>query len=84
MSVNQQTEQAYREVRSRLWRLAGPDGLAELGWDEAREDVVLVEWPDRLGPLRPADALEVALWSTEGEARRARLSGWPDRIGRLR
>src|SRR4029077_12387313 len=36
-----------------LWRLEGPRGLVELGWDEARQDVVLVEWPDRLGILRP-------------------------------
>ncbi len=36
-----------------LWRLQGPAGLAELGWDDARADIVLVEWPDRLGPLRP-------------------------------
>ena len=32
-----------------LWRLAGPGGLVELGWDDARRDVVIVEWPDRLG-----------------------------------
>ena len=36
-----------------LWRLDGPAALAELGWDEARDDIVLVEWPDRLGALRP-------------------------------
>ena len=29
-----------------------PAALAELGWDEACDDIVLVEWPDRLGPLR--------------------------------
>ena len=44
-----------------LWRLEGPGGLTELGWDEARNGIVLVEWPDRLGPLRPAEALTVAL-----------------------
>ncbi len=36
-----------------LWRLDGPAALAELGWDEARDDIVLVEWPDRLATLRP-------------------------------
>lgn len=74
-----------------LWRLDGPAALAELGWDEARDDIVLVEWPDRLGALRPADALTIALQPVEaspqapdrGEARHATLSGWPDRIGRL-
>ena len=36
-----------------LWRLGGPGGLAELGWDEACADIVLVEWPDRLGAAWP-------------------------------
>ncbi len=67
-----------------LWRLDGPAALTELGWEDAREDVVLVEWPDRLGDLRPADALTVALDLAGEGARRAVLSGWPDRIGRLR
>jgi tRNA threonylcarbamoyladenosine biosynthesis protein TsaE len=66
-----------------LWRLEGPGGLAELGWEEARDGVVLVEWPDRLGPLRPADALTVALHMTGTDSRRAILSGWPDRLGRI-
>ena len=34
-----------------LWRLDGPADLMELGWDEACNDVVLVEWPDRLADL---------------------------------
>jgi tRNA threonylcarbamoyladenosine biosynthesis protein TsaE len=67
-----------------LWRLDGPSGLAELGWEEAREGIVLVEWPDRLGDLRPADALTVALAPTDSEeARVATLHGWPTRIGML-
>lgn len=66
-----------------LWRLAGPDALDELGWDEARDEIVLVEWPDRLGGLVPADALTVELEPTGPEARRATLSGWTDRIDRL-
>ena len=60
-----------------LWRLEGPAGLAELGWDEAA--VALVEWPDRLGALRPADALGVTL-SVQGEGRRAVLTGWEERL----
>lgn len=66
-----------------LWRLDGPAALDELAWDEARNDIVLVEWPDRLGALRPTDALTLALQPGPGEARTAVLSGWPDRIGRL-
>ena len=66
-----------------LWRLNGPGGLAELGWEEAGDGIVLVEWPDRLDALRPADALTVALHPTGAETRRAVLSGWPDRLGRI-
>jgi len=66
-----------------LWRLDGPKGLAELGWDESRDGVVLVEWPDRLGSSRPPEALSVALHWTGEQSRRAVLSGWPDRLGRL-
>jgi tRNA threonylcarbamoyladenosine biosynthesis protein TsaE len=67
-----------------LYRLDGPAGLDELGWDEAREGIVLVEWPDRLGALAPAEALRIALAPMEAEdARRARLSGWDARLGAL-
>jgi tRNA threonylcarbamoyladenosine biosynthesis protein TsaE len=66
-----------------LWRLEGPGGLTELGWDEARNGIVLVEWPDRLGSLRPAEALTVALHPTGADSRRAVLSGWPNRLDRM-
>ena len=66
-----------------LWRLAGSSALTELGWDEAREGIVLVEWPDRLGALRPAAALVVQLSLGAGEARLAQLSGWADRLEQL-
>ena len=51
-----------------LWRLDGPDSLAELGWDDALAGVVLVEWPDRLGALSPPDAVHVRL-ELDGERR---------------
>jgi tRNA threonylcarbamoyladenosine biosynthesis protein TsaE len=63
-----------------LWRLTGPDGLVELGWDDARDDIVLVEWPDRLGPLLPASALSIRLAPGPDASRMAQLDGWPDRI----
>jgi len=44
-----------------LWRLSGPDGVFDLGWDEARAGVVLVEWPDRLEALAPPNAFRVCL-----------------------
>jgi tRNA threonylcarbamoyladenosine biosynthesis protein TsaE len=57
-----------------LWRLAGPEAVIELGWDEARAGVVLVEWPDRLGWLAPADALRVTLSLGHGETRNAKIA----------
>lgn len=63
-----------------LWRLKGPVDLPELGWDEARDGIVLVEWPDRLGAQRPIEALTVALQIVGPTTRRAILSGWPGRI----
>ncbi len=66
-----------------LWRLSGPGDLEELGWDEARADVVLVEWPERLEDLRPEDALCITLTPISETARRITLSGWPDRMADL-
>jgi tRNA threonylcarbamoyladenosine biosynthesis protein TsaE len=66
-----------------LWRLEGPGGLEELGWEDARDGIVLLEWPDRLGALRPTDALTVSLHPTGESSRRVDLSGWPDRLGRI-
>lgn len=66
-----------------LWRLEQSADLAEIGWEDALDDIVLVEWPERLGARRPPEALEIAFEMTEGEARRACLSGWPDRLAAL-
>jgi tRNA threonylcarbamoyladenosine biosynthesis protein TsaE len=45
-----------------LYRLSGPDDIEELGLLEAFDTAIcLVEWPDRLGPLAPADALGLTL-----------------------
>ena len=66
-----------------LWRLDGPGGIAELGWQESQDGVTLVEWPDRLGPLCPDDALSVTLDINGEETRRALLSGWADRLERI-
>ena len=63
-----------------LWRLDGPAALAELGWDDACEDIVLVEWPDRLGPLTPAGALRLSFTLGEGEARIVAMEGWSGRL----
>jgi len=45
-----------------LYRLSHLDELAELGLEDAFEtSITLVEWPDRLGPLRPERYLDMTL-----------------------
>ncbi len=75
-----------------LYRLGDPSEVVELGWDEARDGgIVLVEWPDRLGPLAPRNRLDVTLvLPDEGDpdaaGRTAVLQGggsWIDRVDAL-
>lgn len=81
--------QTYEAATGVLWhfdlyRLSGADEVIELGWDEARTGIALVEWPDRLGPLLPDDHLDLTLsFDASPTARRATLSGggaWPSRL----
>jgi tRNA threonylcarbamoyladenosine biosynthesis protein TsaE len=58
-----------------LWRLDGPDALAELDWDAALDAIALVEWPDRLQDQRPDNAIVIALALTEGDSRQATITG---------
>ena len=62
--------------------------MIELGWDEVRADgIALVEWPDRLGALLPADRLDIAIsFGASPNARRATLTGhggWATRLDPL-
>jgi tRNA threonylcarbamoyladenosine biosynthesis protein TsaE len=55
-----------------LYRLETPEQVYELGWEEALAGgIVLLEWPERLGPLLPKH-LSVTL-EVEGDGRRALL-----------
>jgi tRNA threonylcarbamoyladenosine biosynthesis protein TsaE len=47
-----------------LYRLSGPEDVESAGLLEylaAADEVVVVEWPDRLGPFMPLDYLEIVL-----------------------
>ena len=70
-----------------LYRLDSPDQVWELGLEEALADgVTLIEWPERLGALLPANRLDLALDITAGDSRQVRLSGgaaWEERIRTL-
>lgn len=58
-----------------LYRLSLPDEVLELGLEDAFSTAIcLIEWPDRLGPYLPEDALHLRL-TAEGDGRRAHLRG---------
>jgi tRNA threonylcarbamoyladenosine biosynthesis protein TsaE len=64
-----------------LWRLDGPAALAELGWHDALDDIVLVEWPDRLGALTPPDALRLGFsLADDPDSRTVTIEGWSGRL----
>ncbi|NBD31250.1 MAG: tRNA (adenosine(37)-N6)-threonylcarbamoyltransferase complex ATPase subunit type 1 TsaE [Alphaproteobacteria bacterium] len=68
---------------SDLYRLGDCDEALELGLIEAFDTAInLVEWPDRLGPYRPDDALDIQMAATP-EAHTARLrpvGAWAERL----
>lgn len=72
-----------------LYRLPedAPDAILELGWDDAVMDgLVLVEWPQRLGYLTPADALQVEIETCDDGSRRVTCRGdaaWSKRLQEL-
>lgn len=68
-----------------LYRIKRPDEAWELGIEDAFADgVSLIEWPDRLGGLLPADALRITLLPADTpDARRAEIAataGWAARL----
>lgn len=54
---------AERLVHADLYRLTGPEDLAEIGWDDAIAGPVwvCVEWAKRAGTALPSDRLEIAI-----------------------
>ncbi|HEY0274505.1 MAG TPA: tRNA (adenosine(37)-N6)-threonylcarbamoyltransferase complex ATPase subunit type 1 TsaE [Paenirhodobacter sp.] len=81
-----QTYDADPEIwHADLYRLTHPDEAVELGLEDAFQTAIcLIEWPERLGSLRPADALTLAFELVDaGAARRVTASGppaWMDRL----
>ena len=68
-----------------LYRLAAPEEVWELGLEEAYGDaILLVEWAERLGPLLPAERLDVELApGATPQARIATLAPSPAWRGRI-
>lgn len=69
-----------------LYRLDRPDEVAELGFDDALDEgLVLVEWPDRLGPALPGDRLDLC-FTLEAGRRAVALrphGSWPGRLNEV-
>jgi tRNA threonylcarbamoyladenosine biosynthesis protein TsaE len=68
-----------------LYRLSAPSEIYELGIEDAfAEGISLIEWPERLGKLLPAEHLLLALRQGGApNARRAHLAATPGWAGRL-
>jgi len=58
-----------RIVHLDLYRIESPEELWELGWSQlpGDDEVVLVEWPERAGPLLPEDRWLIDLTPSEGQ-----------------
>ena len=59
--------QVYEDTDGDIWhcdlyRLGDPQEVVELGLDEAMQTAIcLIEWPDRLADMTPANALEIQM-----------------------
>ncbi len=84
--------QIYERAVAEIWhfdlyRLSQPEEVYELGWEEALgEAILLIEWPERLGPLTPETALTLD-FSFENGGRRVVFTGdaaWQTRLAGLK
>lgn len=78
----------FRITHADLYRIKSKRELRELGFDEALDDgVLMIEWPDRMSELLPADRLDIIMEVDEGvEERRTKLIGrgtWAARMRQL-
>ncbi|MFC6198395.1 tRNA (adenosine(37)-N6)-threonylcarbamoyltransferase complex ATPase subunit type 1 TsaE [Ponticaulis profundi] len=61
-----------------LYRVEHPDEVIELGFEDALNDICLIEWPEKAGRYLPEDRLSIEI-SGDGETRTlALLPGTPE------
>ena len=67
--VHEYAGRSSRVYHLDLYRLAGPQDLTNIGWDEIvnGDGIVLVEWPERAGARLPRARLDVALCEVPGD-----------------
>ena len=63
-----------------LYRLENHEEVWELGWDDARAGIMLIEWPERAGPYLPARRWEVMLEPLDGGGRTVTIVGPGDGV----
>lgn len=58
-----------------LYRLRGPSDLTNVGWEDIINSggIVLVEWPERAGPMLPDESIRIGLEHIPGDDTRRRL-----------
>jgi tRNA threonylcarbamoyladenosine biosynthesis protein TsaE len=69
-----------------LYRIKHAEEVFELGWDEAHNGIVLVEWPERLGGLLSHTALAIHLEVQHPATRKITVKGdviWGKRLASL-
>lgn len=78
--------QNYEDLRGRpiyhfdLYRLEDPEEIYELGFEDAiTEGLCIIEWPERLGALKPGNCIDVHFANGEDGAnsRIIKISGLP-------
>lgn len=88
-TVVQTYERAVAEIwHFDLYRLSAPEELYEIGAEEAfARHISLIEWPDRLGHLKPEQFLEISIsFGNDDEQRLFSLTGtssWSERLVKL-
>lgn len=86
--------QTYSTASAEVWhadlyRLTSPNEVVELGLLDAMEEAIcIIEWPDRLGPDIPVDALSIELQPGSTETERhlflsSQSTAWATRLRTL-
>lgn len=58
-----------------LYRLDNPDQLYDIGWEDAlTADICLIEWPDRLGKLKPKKTVDITIDVLQDDVRRINVN----------
>lgn len=53
-----------------LYRVEHPDEIYELGWEDSlTEGISIIEWPERLAGMKPADTLDIHIEATDNNKR---------------